>query len=248
MATYEIIFSPTGGTKNAADIFCGAISDSPILVDLIHPVRMAFAPEDLCVIAMPSFGGRIPSVCVDRMADLTGNGARAILLCVYGNRAIDDTLLEMKDVAKASGFVPVAAMEAVAEHSLIRTFGAGRPDGEDKAELTAFARQIADAIASGTVSEVQVPGNYPYRPFGGSLKPFGDDTCTNCGLCSRECPVGAIPADNGKGTDCTKCISCMRCLTVCPVQARKLDAAALEKIAPMLAKVCGGRKENRLYL
>jgi len=183
MATYEIIFSPTGGTKKVADIFCGAMDDSPILLDLMQPVQKQFTSEDLCVIAMPSYGGRIPSVCVDRMAGLSGNGAKVILLCVYGNRAIDDTLLEMKDLAKASGFVPVAAMEAVAEHSLIRSFGAGRPDDTDQKELLAFAKQITEAMASGNISaDLQVPGNFPYRAFGGSLKPAADDQCTNCGL------------------------------------------------------------------
>jgi hypothetical protein len=53
-------------------------------------------------------------------------------VAVFGNRAIDDTLLELQDVLVASGFVCIAGMETVAEHSLMHQFGTGRPDQQDK--------------------------------------------------------------------------------------------------------------------
>ena len=54
------------------------------------------------VIAVPSYGGRVPQVAVDRISEIKGNGAKAVLLCVYGNRAYEDTLTELEDSAEKS--------------------------------------------------------------------------------------------------------------------------------------------------
>ena len=39
----------------------------------------------------------------------------------------------------------------------------------------------------------------------------------------RECPVGAIRADDPTVTDNAACISCMRCIAVCPQKARSVS-------------------------
>ena len=57
-----------------------------------------------------------------KISFLKGNGARAVLLVVYGNREYEDTLLELSDVMEAAGFSPVAAVAAVAEHSIMHQF------------------------------------------------------------------------------------------------------------------------------
>lgn len=44
------------------------------------------------------------------------------------------------------------------------------------------------------------------------------DACTECGLCARECRMGAIQA-NYHQTLQTECINCMDCQTKCPVHA-----------------------------
>ena len=51
---------------------------------------------------------------------------------IWKTGQIDDTLLELQDVLEASGFVCIAGMEAVAEHSLMHQFGTGRPDSLDE--------------------------------------------------------------------------------------------------------------------
>ena len=88
---------------------------------------------------------------------------RSILAVVFGNRAIDDTLLELQDVLEASGFVCNAGMEAVAEHSLLHQFGTGRPDSQDEKELMGFAAKIMENIATQRTPEF--PGNRPYRQY-----------------------------------------------------------------------------------
>ena len=54
------------------------------------------------------------------------------MVAVFGNRAYDDALLEMQDVASEIGFRVIAAVAAVAEHSIIRKYGKGRPDADDE--------------------------------------------------------------------------------------------------------------------
>ena len=251
MSVFKITFSPTGGTQKAADILAAELAQTSKTVDLLDDVReTSFSTEDICVIAMPAFGGRVPSVCEQRMEKLRGNGAKAILVAVFGNRAIDDTLLEMKELALAAGFVPVAGIEAVAEHSILRKFGTGRPDAEDTAQLQSFAQKIKEVLESGNISaDLSVPGNTPHKErSNGPMKPYGGGTCNSCGLCVWRCPVRAIPADDPKSVDKEKCISCLHCIAVCPRAARHLDpellAASEEKMAPLLS----GRKENKLYL
>ena len=257
---YEMYFSPTGGTRSSSKIFmarlCGCLEAEPAAVALLDAVRRggelpAFCEEDICVVSVPSFAGRVPLPAVEILSKAKGNGARAVLNVVYGNRAIDDTLLELRDVLEAAGFRCAAAMETVAEHSIFRQFGAGRPDGEDREELKDFAGQIAARLkaASELSGQLQVPGNYPYRerkPV--STIPEGSDRCSGCGLCVKECPVHAIAEDSPKTTDSQVCFGCMRCVSVCPAEARDIAASLREKMLPHMEQVCSGRKENRLYL
>ena len=93
---------------------------------------------------MPSFGGRAPAVAIERLKQISGNGAKCTLVCVYGNRAYEDTLVEMEDAANHCGFQVVAAIAAVAEHSILSQYASNRPDASDEKQLVNFADQIAD--------------------------------------------------------------------------------------------------------
>ena len=58
------------------------------------------------------------------------------------NRAYEDTLAELYDTVKANNFNVIAAISAVAEHSIVRQIAANRPDEIDKKQLTEFAKKI----------------------------------------------------------------------------------------------------------
>lgn len=77
---------------------------------------------------------------------MKGNQARAVLVCVYGNRAYEDTLIELKDVADKAGFVPAAAVATIAEHSIMHKFAAGRPDETDQKELREFGKRVREYL------------------------------------------------------------------------------------------------------
>lgn len=252
MVLYEITFSPTGGTQKVAHMLSEAWNCKKTVVNLLKPLSDAATPlftsEDVCIVTMPVFGGRIPATAAERLQKLNGHGAKAILAAVYGNRAIDDALVEMEDILETRGFTIVAGLEAIAEHSLVREIAAGRPDQEDHEVLRTFGKQILEKLEAENFTKPTLPGNRPYKVFNGGLKPAADDTCRGCGICAAECPVGAIPMEAPQTTDTEKCISCMRCIKICPNGSRKNDPAMLEALAQRLAPRCEGRKANKLYI
>ena len=255
MHVHSLYFSPTGGTQRVIDLLAADLKAED-RIDLSRPDTdysiYRFGPEDLCLIGVPSYGGRVPAVALERLRGMTANGTFAVIVAVYGNRAIDDTLLELQQELIARGFRVLAAIAAVAEHSIMRQYGAGRPDTQDKTELRQFARAIRQKlmdIGDEDACTVHVPGNVPYREYHGvPLKPKAGSSCTACGLCARECPVQAIPSDNPRATEESRCISCMRCISLCPQHARRLDEAMLLASSLRLKKACESRKENTLYL
>ena len=160
-------------------------------------------------------------------------------------------MIELNDVAEKSGFKVIAAIAAIAEHSIMHQYAAGRPDTKDKTILNGFAKEILEKIngnLTGTCTP-KIPGNKPYKKAGGAgLVPKTDNNCTSCGLCARQCPAQAINKENMKVTDSKKCISCMRCVVQCPQSARKVNGAMVSVAALVIKKACSTRKENELYI
>ena len=71
MNIVQIVFSPTGGTQKAADMITSAW-DTPVRkVDLSDPETdfsaVSLEKGDVAVIAVPSFGGRVPAPAIQRL-------------------------------------------------------------------------------------------------------------------------------------------------------------------------------------
>jgi len=250
----SMVFSPTGGTAKVVDAFVSGWGEAARTVDLtdigVDFRNISFDPSDTVVIAVPSYGGRVPALAAERIAAVQGNGARAVLVCAYGNRAYEDTLAELADTAKQAGFTVAAAVAAVAEHSILRQFAAGRPDQADRDALAGFSQKVLEKLQSGGgAATISIPGNRPYKDAGGvGMVPKTGDACTQCGLCAAKCPAGAIDKDDVRAIDKAKCVSCMRCVTICPQHAKSVSKLMLTAAAGMLKKVCSVRKECELYL
>ena len=83
------------------------------------------------------------------------------------------------------------------------------------------------------------------------------EMCASCGICSEQCPVGAIrPQANGKSVINEKqCIRCGSCHDVCPEEAVRHDseripqeiAANIEKTRQLLRHF-GSRPEQRAFI
>ena len=248
---YNIYFSPTGGTKKVADILVSNLGGTVCDVDICHDIEnMSLQADDVCLVSVPSFAGRVPQIAVERIKKIAGNGAKAILNCVYGNREWDDTLTELQDALVSCGFVCVATVAAVAEHSIFRQFAAGRPDCDDAKELAEFARIITEKLDSGVFGDLLLAGSHgPYKELANiPFKPQANESCEKCGICAEGCPVGAIDKADPRKTDKDRCISCMRCRDICPKHARDLDPAFMQVAAEKMAPKLGGHKKNYLFL
>ncbi len=250
----NLVFSPTGGTAKVVDALVSGWGEAVQTVDLTDIgtefQKITFGPDDTVVMAVPSYGGRVPGLAAERIAAIQGNGAKAVLVCVYGNRAYEDTLAELEDLAKQAGFTVTAAVAAIAEHSILRQFAADRPDPEDRDALKGFSKKILNKLQSGGGTDtVSIPGNRPYKNAGGAgMVPKTGKSCTQCGLCAAKCPAGAIDKNNVREIDKAKCISCMRCVTICPQKAKSVSALMLTGASAMLKKACSVRKQCELYL
>ena len=255
MKVSQIIFSPTGGTERVADAITNTWGLPVNKIDLSNAETdyssLSFEKDDIALIAAPSFGGRVPSLATQRISNIHGSHTPCVIVCVYGNRAYEDTLIELSDAAEKSGFQVIAAIAAIAEHSIMHQYAAGRPDTKDKKELSSFAKKISEKINNNltSLSTPQIPGNRPYKKAAGiGLVPKADNKCTDCGLCARQCPAQAISKENPKVTDSKKCISCMRCVVQCPQSSRKVNGAMVSVAALAMKKACSARKGNELYI
>lgn len=241
-------FSPTGGTKKVADAIAAGLDAPVVEMDLTkEDVRVPLGDHDALIAVLPVFAGRVPQISLERLAELKGSGQKAVAVVVYGNREFDDALLETKNALEANGFRVIAAAAFIAEHSIVRTIAARRPDAQDEALCRQFAKDVTAKLEKPT--SVSVPGNDPYVELKPSpFHPTADENCVRCGICAQQCPVCAIPLDDPSRTNNDVCINCMRCVQVCPVSSRSLPVPFVAGATKMLSEKAAGYKKPAIFL
>ena len=241
-------FSPTGGTKKVADAIIAGFSTPVEEMDLTKAnSTVTLGEKDALMAVLPVYAGRVPQISLERLSALKGSGRKAVAVVVYGNREYDDALLETKNALESNGFQVIAAAAFIAEHSIVRSIAAGRPDAEDEKIARQFAADVMAKLENPT--PVDVPGNDPYRELKPSAcHPAADENCVKCGACAEQCPVGAIPLENPSQTLGDVCINCMRCVEVCPVSSRALPAPFVAGAARMLSEKAAGYKKPAIFL
>ena len=248
-------FSPCGGTAEVNRALARDVDAEIFLHDCTTPAArqapLTFAPEDRVFIAFPVYGGRMPRNSDEVFRHIEGKGAACALVAVYGNREFEGALLDLFAAAEKKGFRPVAAVTAVAQHSLAPEVAAGRPDAEDRDRLAAFGQRIMAAMRRGSRLE-RAPGAFPEwkLPKGASLFPVTDTaTCVACGQCVRVCPAAAISEADFTATDEARCIVCAACAKYCPTDAREMGTSeSRARLAHHLATAASRRKEPDLWL
>ena len=241
-------FSPTGGTRKVADAIAAGFNMPAVEMDLTKANSTVTLDEnDALMAVLPVYAGRVPQISLERLATLKGNGQKAVAVVVYGNREYDDALLETKNALEANGFQVIAAAAFIAEHSIVRSIAAGRPDAEDEKIARQFAADVKAKLEN--PAPVNVPGNDPYverKPS--AFHHAADENCVKCGACAEQCPVGAIPLENPSQTLGDVCINCMRCVEACPQRCRALPDSFLTMITQMLNQNASGYKKPVIFL
>ena len=241
-------FSPTGGTKKVADAIAAGFGTPVVEMDLTKAdASVTLGEKDALMAVLPVYAGRVPQISLKRLSVLKANGQKAVAVVIYGNREFDDALLETKHALEANGFQVIAAAAFIAEHSIVRSIAAGRPDAEDEKIARQFAADVMKKLEAPT--SVNVPGNDPYVELKPSaFHPAADENCVKCGVCAEKCPVGAIPLDNPCETLGDVCINCMRCVQSCPVRSRALPAPFVAGATQMLSEKAAGYKKPAVFL
>lgn len=142
-------FSPTGGTQHVAGLFAENLNAADACTDItVRAEAKTFSADDCLLVFFPVYGGRVPGPCLERVRALRGTDTPAVLVAVFGNRAVDDALLEMRDTLAPLGFRVIAAAEVIAPHSVNTDIAAGRPDASDRAKIAEFCTQLKSRIAA----------------------------------------------------------------------------------------------------
>lgn len=198
-----------------------------------------FGKEDLVVFGTPTYAGRVPNVLLPYLNTISGEQTLAVPVVTFGNRAFDDSLIELRDILSAQGFIPFAAAAFVGEHSFSTVLAAKRPDASDVAQAVQFAELLIKRLPEvhTDTSPVVVPGRdkaerkyYQPRDRAGraidirKVKPKVNEQCDDCGLCARICPMGSISPENVREY-IGICIKCGACIKKCPSGARYYDDA-----------------------
>lgn len=226
-------------------------------------VDYAFDPEDLVVVGSPTYAGRMPNkIAPDFKARLRGNGALAAAVVTFGNRAYDNSLAELCALLEGNGFRVLAAGAFPGRHAFTDALGEGRPDWDDRRAMEKFAGEIAGKLrelGGAAPPPLAAPGDpeAPYYIPKGldgepakflKAKPRTDlSKCCDCGVCARNCPMGAIDPKNVAEVPGT-CIKCQACVRKCTHHAKYFDDPAFLSHVAMLEKNFREPKEIETFL
>lgn len=254
-----VYYSPTGSSRKIAEAVAGGLGRAHGNMDLTSPdvKPIAIDRDELAVFAVPVYGGRVPVTAAKRLTTVRGEGGPAVILVVYGNRAFEDALVELKDIAVGQGFRPVAAAAFIGEHSFSTgdtPIARGRPDDADLMKAAAFGVQVKRKLGTikGEIPDLSVPGNRPYKerasPSEGMSPETDPTTCILCGACAKACPTEAITVTDVVITSKDRCTRCTACVKACPTGARAWVHPGVKKTATWLHTSFGDRKEPETFL
>ena len=184
----------------------------------IKPIDNKTATEDTAVVVFPVYCQNIPKP-VRRF--LKGLEAKNVaLIATYGKISYGNVLYEAQKLLHgqviAGAYIPMG-------HTFL--------DGDCVFDVTQLLPIVRRIKAPQRVTIPKTAKNPLANIFPGlrsriSVKIEKGDSCVNCGLCERTCPVGAIR----NGRIHSQCIRCLHCVTNCPQKAlqyknsRVLDA------------------------
>ena len=219
-----IYFSPTGTTKSVIQHMLAEFDAPKEEIDLTpyenKDNSYSFNENELVLIGVPVYGGRVPITAENRIRLLSGKNTPAVLVLTYGNIHYSNALYELQSIVSSLGFITIGAAVVVSEHNVVNEIATGRPNAQDLSAVSSFMKQAQSKLSDANHFEsIILKGKTPKTPRGKPpIWPHGNKLCNNCGVCRKLCPVQAIGDPRKKAGNV--CIFCMRCIKYCPRKAR----------------------------
>ena len=182
-----VYFSPTGATRKAVMETARNIDLKSVSFDFsVYKEKkptLKFTRNDLAIFGIPVYYGRVPALFMEYLQNISGDNTPAALVATYGCREYEDALLELKTEVESRGFKVIGAAAFPAEHSIVPTIGARRPNKTDLKTIAEFGVDLNRRIRKEESFDhinLQVPGSTPYKKYGkNALFPKADSSmCT----------------------------------------------------------------------
>lgn len=254
-----LFFSPTDTTSRIIKQIADGLGfktneyDLSLLKHRKQYCELNFKNNDLLIVGVPVYSGRIPELLEDQFNNLRGNNTPTIFVVVYGNRDYDDALLELKNIFEERGFKGIAAAAFIGEHAYTSELANQRPNETDLSVAFRFGIEIKQKLSN--LDQLMnrpliVKGNIPYKkrlPFP-AMGPQTDEQCIGCGTCAEVCPVEAIDFADYSKIDIKECIRCNSCVKNCPQNAKAFTHEAFINICDrLISNFSTPQKEPELF-
>lgn len=245
----KIYFSPSGTTEKIVNEIGKNFDTDMENYDLLSFDSEKTFDNELVIIGIPVFNGRIPKLACERLSKIKGNNTKAIVVLNYGNIDYGDALLELTEVLKKNNFNILGIATTVSQHSQFNKLGQNRPDAHDLEKITQFTKNIIKKLENNVENEIFVNGYKPYTEYN---KPTftvncDDNLCVECLDCVYTCPEDAIMENTPTKTNLDDCTRCSTCINVCSENARFFGGANYHEEMESALSNNMERKEAEFY-
>ena len=246
----KIYFSPSGTTQKIVNEIAKHFDLNRENFDLLSFDESKDFNDELVIIGVPVFNGRIPKLACKRLTKMKGNNTKAIVVLNYGNISYGDALLELVELLKENNFQIIGVATTVSQHSHFRQIAENRPDSSDLERIDEFSEKIIEKLKSNTENEIFVSG---YKPYPSYITPdfsvlCDDDLCVECMDCYYTCPENAISEITPQSTNLNDCTRCSTCISVCSEGARSFGGDIYQSQMQEAISNDIERKEVEYYL
>jgi ferredoxin len=249
-----VYFSPTGTGKANLEFAANNFNIETIKHDITcKSETLNFEDNDLVFFITPVYSGRIPNLAKKRLEKIRGNNTLCVLFSVYGNRAFDDSLIELQQIVEKNDFITVAGLGVIGQHTFSKNVATNRPTEEDSKIITENMEIIKQKLKKidniNDIKKLILPGTIPTNQAKRlSLTPKINNNCINCNICIDVCPTHAITLEHFSSPDPNLCIGCLACVKHCPNHARHVNPVKIGALAKAMELACKKHQEISLYI
>jgi ferredoxin len=249
-----VYFSPTGTGKTNLEFASNNFNLETIQHDITCKSEpLNFKEDDLVFFITPVYSGRIPNLAKKRLEKISGNNTLCVLFSVYGNRAFDDSLIELQHIVENNNFITIAGLGVIGQHTFSENVATDRPTNDDNIIIAKKMEIIKHKLIKiENIKEIKkliLPGTIPTSQAKSlSLAPKITNNCINCNICIDVCPTHAITLEHFISPDPNLCIGCLACIKYCPNNARHANSIKIKALAKAMELACKKHQEISLYI